>query len=68
MIGTTVRILVGLMVGAAMLIAVAIALCADLFAPETRPSLRGARVPLVRMLRPPTQPNRARRSLMEAST
>ena len=68
MITTTARILVGLLVGVATLVAVSIALCADLFAPETRPSLRGRRPTLARMLRGPTQPNRARRSLMEAST
>ena len=36
MIGTAARIVFGLIVGAAMLVAVTIALCADLFAPETR--------------------------------
>jgi len=56
--GTAARILIGLIVGAAMLFAVAIALCTDLFAPETRPTLRRPR--LVR--------RRPVRSLVEART
>ena len=43
MIGTTAKIALGTIVAAAMLIAVAIALCADLMAPETRPALRRPR-------------------------
>jgi hypothetical protein len=59
MIGTTARILIGLIVGAAMLIAVTVALCTDLIAPETRPALRRARL---------TRKRPAIRSLMEART
>ena len=43
MIGTAAKIVFGLIVGAAMLVAVTMALCADLFAAETRPALRRAR-------------------------
>ena len=56
--GTAARILIGLIVGAAMLFAVAIALCTDLFAPETRPTLR----------RPRFLRRRPVRSLVEART
>jgi hypothetical protein len=59
MIGTTARILIGLIVGAVLLIAVTVALCTDLFAPETRSALRGVRA----MRKRP-----AVRSLMEAGT
>lgn len=48
MIGTTAKIVFGLIVGAALLVAVTIALCADLFAPETRPALRRVRSPAKR--------------------
>ena len=58
MIGTTARVLFGLIVGAAVLVAVTIALCTDLFAPETRPALRRVR---------PTGKRPAIRSLMEAT-
>jgi hypothetical protein len=68
MIGTAARILLGLIVGAAMLIAVVIALCADLFAPETRPSLRAMQPTLARVRRRPSSPSQAARSLMEAGT
>jgi hypothetical protein len=59
MIGTTARILFGLIVGAMALVAVTIALCTDLFAPETRPALRRAS---------PKSKRPAIRSLMEAGT
>jgi hypothetical protein len=68
MIGTTARVLVGLMIGAAMLIALTIALCTDLFAPETRPSLRGVRPKSGRAFRRSTLGSQAPRSLMEAGT
>ena len=68
MIGTAARILLGLIAGAAMLIAVAIALCTDLFAPETRPSLRVVRPTLARLRRRPDLQSRAGRPLMEAGT
>ena len=58
MIGTTARIALGLIVGAAMLVVVAMALFADLIAPETRPTLR----------RPCTLRRQANRSLVEART
>jgi hypothetical protein len=57
MIGTTAKILFGMIVGTAMLIAITTALFADLFAPETRPVPRRARV----MRKRPTV-----RSMMEA--
>ena len=68
MIGTTARILLGLIVGAAMLIAVAIALCTDLFAPETRPSLRIVRPTLARLRRRPGLQSLPGRRMMEAGT
>ena len=37
--GTTVKIVIGLIAGILMLGAIAIALCTDLFSPETRPTL-----------------------------
>lgn len=61
MIGATAKIALGTLVAAALLIAVAIALCADLMAPETRPALRRSRT----MRRRETQ---TARSLMEAGT
>jgi hypothetical protein len=68
MIGTATRILLGLIVGAAMLIAVVIALCTDLFAPETRPSLRAMQPTLARLQPRPSSRSQAARSLMEAGT
>ena len=54
--GTAAKIVIGLIVAAAMLVAVAVALCTDLFASETRPKLR----------RPRPIRRRAVRSLVEA--
>ena len=65
MIGTAAKIVFGLFVGAAMLVAVTIALCTDLFAPETRPALR--RVCSVGKRRTASDGS-AIRSLMEART
>lgn len=59
MIGTTAKIALGTIVAAAMLIAVAVALLADLMAPETRPALRRPRS---------MRSRRTIRSLMEART
>ena len=68
MIGITARILVGLMIGAAMLIALTLALRTDLFAPETRPSVRGVRPKSGGTFRRPTLRSQAPRSLMEVGT
>jgi len=43
MIGTTARILVGVIIGVAVCVALVVALCVDLFATETRPSMLRAR-------------------------
>jgi len=40
MIGTAARIVFGIIIGVAVSVAVVIALCVDLFATETRPTLR----------------------------
>ena len=61
MIGATSKILLGVIVSAALLVALAVAMCIDLFAPETRPALRRPRRKVGRR-RP------AIRSLMEART
>jgi len=69
MIGTAAKIVFGLFVGAAMLVAVTIALCTDLFAPETRPALRRVRfVGKRRMGAQERKSGPAIRSLMEART
>jgi hypothetical protein len=56
--GAVAKILIGMIVGAAMLVAVVVALCTDLLAPETRPTLR----------RPRLIKRRTVRSLVEART
>ena len=75
MIGTAAKIVFGLILGATLLVAVTFALCADLFAPETRPALRRVRSPGKRQTE--VQVARAQerrsdrpaiRSLMEART
>jgi hypothetical protein len=74
MIGTTAKILLGMIVGAALLVAITLAICTDLFAPETRPALRGVRLrvarrPAIRSPREiPSQLVSRRQLLMEART